>query len=111
MSKRAGVLAFLLLAATFLILNRNAYRGYFSDDEFNTLSWISYAPGIEYVNATLSPRFQPNNFRPTGHYWFHVSVAAFGLHFWKYVAALHVIHLLNVWLLWRFLGRLGARTV
>jgi len=111
MSKRFGVLAFLSLATLYLILNRNAYRGYFSDDEFNTLSWISYAPGIEYLNATLSPRFQPNNFRPVGHYWFHLSEAAFGLNFWKYVAVLHALHLLNVWFLWLLLRRLGVRTI
>ncbi len=111
MSRRSGWLAFALVAAAFLILNRNAYRGYFSDDEFNTLSWISYAPGAEYLNGTLSPRFQENNFRPVGHYWFHLSEAAFGLDFWKYAAVLHALHLLNVCLLWLILNRLGARTV
>src|SRR5439155_13522717 len=100
MSKRSGVLAFVLLAAAFLVHNRNAYRGYFSDDEFNTLSWTPYGNANVYLKATLSPYFQPNNFRPVGHYWFHAAEAGFGLDFPKYVAMLHGLHLTNVWLLW-----------
>jgi len=109
MSKRSGVLAFVLLATIFLIVNRDAYRGYFSDDDFATLSWIRYGSGVEFLKAAASPQFQPNNFRPVGHYWYHAAEAAFRLDFPKYIAVLHAIHLLNAWFLWLLIRRLGAR--
>src|SRR5882724_2098945 len=108
MSKRSGLLLFVLLAALFLIANRRAYEGYFQDDEIDNLSWTPYAPVTEYLKAALTPRFQENNFRPVGHFYFHAAEHFFGLEFPKYVAVIHVFHLLNVWLVWLLSRRLGA---
>jgi len=108
MSKRAGVAWFLLLAALFLALNRDAYRGYFRDDEIDNLSWAPHVTLVEFAKAVLTPRFFENNFRPVGHFYFHAAGAVFGLYFPGYVAAIHPLHLLNVWLLWCLARRLGA---
>ena len=109
MSKRAGLLLFVAFAALFLTVNRDAYRGYFQDDEIDNLSWAPYLSTMDFVKGALTPRFQPNNFRPVGHYYFHAAEQLFGLDFPKYVAVIHAIHLVNVWLLWLLARRLGAK--
>ncbi len=108
MSKRMGLLLFTALAALFLAANRGAYRGYFHDDDLGNLSWIGYAPAIEYLKATMTPLFQVNNFRPTGFFYFYEAERFFGLDFPKYVAVIHLFHLLNVWMIWLLARRLGA---
>lgn len=108
MSKRAGLAWFLLLAALFLAMNRDAYRGYFRDDELDNLSWAPHVPLTDFLKGVATPRFFENNFRPVGHFYFHAAEAFFGLEFPGYVAVIHAIHLLNVWLLWLVVRRLGA---
>jgi len=108
MSKRAGVAWFLLLAALFLAMNRDAYRGYFRDDEIDNLSWAPHVPVADFLKGVATPRFFENNFRPVGHFYFHAAEAFFGLEFPGYVAVIHILHLLNVWLLWFLARRLGA---
>ncbi|HLK68696.1 MAG TPA: hypothetical protein VKU19_34935 [Bryobacteraceae bacterium] len=108
MSRRTGAVLFALLAVLFLAVNRNAYRGYFQDDELDTLSWARYGSAADYLKAAVSPRFQENNFRPAGHFYFHESAQLFGLDFPKYVAGIHLLHLLNVWLVWMLARSLAA---
>jgi hypothetical protein len=108
MSKRAGLLLFVAFAALFLTVNRDAYRGYFQDDEIDILSWAPYLGPMDFLQGAATPRFQPNNFRPVGHYYFHAMEEIAGLNFPVYVAVLHAFHLLNVWLLWLMIRRLGA---
>ncbi len=74
----------------------------------NNLSWTPLVSPKVYSLAALTPRFQPNNFRPVGHFYFYAAARLFGLNFRGYVALIHVIHLLNVWLLWLLARRLGA---
>jgi hypothetical protein len=108
MSKRAGLLLFVAFAALFLTVNRDAYRGYFQDDEIANLSWTPNLEPLEFLQGVATPRFQANNFRPVGHYYFHAVEEIAGLNFPVYVAVLHAFHLLNVWLLWLVMRRLGA---
>jgi hypothetical protein len=90
----------------FLVVNRGAYRGYFAADDFDTLSWTSLVPPTEFVRSILTPRTSPHNFRPVGHYYYHVLLPAAGLNFWWYVAVLQGIHLLNAALIWFILRRI-----
>jgi hypothetical protein len=108
MSKRSGLLLFVAFAALFLTVNRDAYRGYFQDDEIDNLSWAPYLGPLDFLKGAVTPRFQANNFRPVGHYYFHAVEEIAGLNFPVYVAVLHAFHLLNVWLLWLVARRLGA---
>jgi len=109
MSKRTGLILFVALAALFLTVNRAAYKGYFTDDDFDHLSWTRHAPMSEFVKGFLTPAFQTNNFRPTGHFFYHEEAQFFGFDFQKFLAATHVLHLFNVWLLWLLARKLGAR--
>ena len=107
MSKRTGLILFLLLAAVFLVLNRAAYRGYFEDDDINTMAWTRWSPAFEYLKGVLTP-IDSQSYRAVGFYYFHVAGRAFGLDFPKYVAVIHAIHLLNLWLLWLLMRRMGS---
>jgi hypothetical protein len=109
MSKRTGLILFLALAALFLMVNRPAYKGYFTDDDFDHLSWTRHAPLSEFVKGLLTPAFQTNNFRPVGHLFYHEEAHFFGFDFKKYLATTHVLHFLNVWLVWLLARKLGAR--
>jgi hypothetical protein len=95
-------------AALFLTVNRDAYRGYFQDDEIDNLSWAPYLGPVDFLKGAVTPQFQPNNFRPVGHYYFHAVEEIAGLNFPAYIAVLHAFHLLNVWLLWLVARRVGA---
>jgi hypothetical protein len=108
MSKRSGLLLFAAFAVLFLTVNRDAYRGYFQDDEIDNLSWTPYLAPLDFLKGAATPQFQPNNFRPVGHYYFHAVEEIAGLNFPVYVAVVHAFHLLNVWLLWLLARRLGA---
>ena len=107
MSKRTGLILFLLLAAVFLVLNRGAYRGYFQDDDINSLAWTRWKPASEYLKGVVTPIYS-QTYRAVGFYFFHMTGRAFGLDFPKYVAVIHAIHLLNLWLLWLVMRRLGS---
>jgi hypothetical protein len=109
MSKRNGLLLFLAMVALFLILNRAAYKGYFTDDDFEHLSWTRHAAMLDFAKGLLTPAYQANNFRPTGHLFYHEEANFFGFDFKKYLGAVHLLHFLNVWLVWLLARRLGAR--
>jgi hypothetical protein len=108
MSKRNGLLLFLALVALFLVVNRPAYKGYLTDDDFD-LSWTRHASMGEFAIGLLSPNFQANNFRPMGHLFYHLEGLLFGFDFQKYLAATHALHFLNVWLVWLLARKLGAK--
>ena len=108
MSFRRGALLFLLFAVSFLLANRAAYRGWFQDDEIDNLSWTPLLSVTDYVKGAVTPLYQPNNFRPAGHFYFYAVEATSGLNFPVYVAVVQALHLLNVWLLWAIARRLGA---
>jgi hypothetical protein len=106
-SKKTGWILFALLTAAFLLANSGAYRGYFQDDEINSMAWTRWAPISEYLRLALNP-VHKDNFRPVGFLYFKLAEKFFGLDFPRYVAALHVFHLLNAWMLWLLLRRLGS---
>lgn len=108
MKRWTGLALFLAMAVLFVIANRGAYEGYFADDELDNLSWAPQVPLSDFARALVSPRFQPGNFRPAGHLYFHFAGPAFGMNFSRYVIPIHALHLLNVWLLWLLIRRTGG---
>jgi hypothetical protein len=109
MSKRIGLILLVALATLFFVVNRSAYKGYFTDDDFDHLSWTRHAAVSEFAKGLVTPAFQPNNFRPVGHLFYHEEWNLFGFDFKKYLATTHVLHFLNIWLLWLVARRLGAK--
>ncbi len=101
------MLAALLIGAAFVGLNHAAYRGFFQDDELDTLSWAPGQPLREFVVGIIKPVFHTDNFRPVGHLYYTLMGRAFGLDFPPYVTPLFTFHLLNAVLLWWLIRRLG----
>src|SRR5579872_1993399 len=97
---------FFILAAVFLLANHAAYKGYFQDDDLDTLGWAQFGSSYHYLKALISPRLSPGNFRPAGHYYYHLFAVFYHLDFPKYIVPLHLIFLLNGWLLWMIARRL-----
>ncbi len=93
--------AFLLAAVLLLIANRGAWEGYFSDDDLDNIAWTRGAGPAYFAQGLASPRYYPQNFRPTGHFYFHILGRTAGLDFRWYLAVLQMLHLLNVCLVWR----------
>ncbi len=105
-SWRAG--GFLLATCVvFAILNHGAYKGYFRDDDLDTLAWATRAPASVWLKGFLSPLFLANNFRPSGHIVYALLGRLVRLNFLPYIAALQALHLLNACLLWLLARRLG----
>lgn len=96
------------LVIVFGLMFHGAYRGYFQDDEIDTLSWAPDLSSVEYAKALITPRYLENNFRPVGHWYFHEFGRLVGLSFSPYVVSLQVFHLLNIWLFWLICRRLGV---
>jgi len=96
------------MACLFLVANRGAYKGYFSDDDLDNLVQTHRAPISHFAQGLVTPKFSPDNFRPAGHFVYKALGAAAGLNFPVFVAFLQGLHLLNVWLIWLVLRRLGA---
>ena len=97
---------FLIAAALFLIANRASYRGYFMDDDLNTLSWAKNGQVSVFLQWLWLPKFHPENFRPVGAFYYYILSGLFGLEYPPYVAALHLIHFCNVIVLYLILRRL-----
>src|SRR5579885_3002796 len=108
MNRWAGLALFVLMAALFLVANRGAYKGYFQDDELDNISWAPQVPLSEFGKTLITPRYLHQNFRPVGHFYFHEAGKHFGLDFPRYVFFIHLLHFLNVWLVWLLARRLGA---
>ena len=108
LSRGKAWILFLAMCALFLISNRGAYRGYFHDDDLDTISWERYAPTAGFVQVIFSPYFQINNFRPAAAVNYQLLEKQFGLSFPPHVVLIHALHLLNIWLVWLLARRLGA---
>jgi hypothetical protein len=108
MRKWIGPALFIAIALLFFIANRSAYKGFFQGDELDSLSWTPHIPAADFAKALVSPLYDDRNFRPVGHLYFRIMSRTFGLDFRRYLLPLHLLHLLNVWLLWLVLRQLGA---
>lgn len=102
----AALLAAMVLL--FLVANRGAYKGFFQDDDLDNLSWTRDAAPEEFLRGLLTPQLSEYNFRPIGHYFYRVMGRAAGFEFPRYIAVLHGIHFVNVWLVWLISRRLKA---
>ncbi|MGA3041509.1 MAG: hypothetical protein ABSF54_12055 [Bryobacteraceae bacterium] len=108
MNKFLGLALFLAMSLMFFIANRGASRGFFQGDELDSLGWAPRMPLAAFAQDLVSPVYNARNFRPVGHLYFRIMGSAFGLDFRHYLLPLHILHLLNVWLLWLVLRNLGA---
>ncbi len=91
----------LSLIGLFLLANRAAYDGYFSDDDFENLVNNRFAAFDIFWRGLLSFQYDFYNFRPLGHVFFRWMGQWWGLQFTPYVILIQLFHLLNVFLVYR----------
>jgi hypothetical protein len=103
---RAPVLVALCLFL-FFVAHRGAWEGYFNDDDLDNLHWTRHSPWPVFAQGLADPRFSAANFRPAGHAVYKALGSVAGLDFRPYLALLQLLHLLNVFLLWRLARRLS----
>lgn len=108
---RRGILLTAVLALLFLLANRAAYKGYFSDDDLDNILQTRGAELSLFASSLASPKLSEWNFRPVGHFYYKALGTAAGLRFPPYLAVIHLLHLLNALLVWHVLRRLGASTL
>lgn len=101
------MLGFLLLAALFWLVNRDAHRGYFSGDDLATLTWAPEGNSVEWLKLLLTPALNTSNFRPVGAFYYKWIGMKYWLHFRPYSIALQWFHIINVALLLLWLKRLN----
>jgi hypothetical protein len=111
MSFWRGAALWLAMTALFLVANRGAYKGFFSDDDLDNLIHTRSAPLSQFAHGLVSPELSEFNFRPMGHIYFKALGATAGLRFVWFVAVLQLIHLLNVWMVWLVIRRMGGSTM
>jgi hypothetical protein len=106
---RVGLCMFLAFALPFVGANRAAFKNWFSDDDLDNL-WMMrdqkrYA---DLAAGFASPKLADFNFRPTGHVVYKIFSERFGLSFAPWIVLLFAAHLLDCWLVWLIVRRLGA---
>jgi hypothetical protein len=62
----------------FLIANRAAFKGFFQDDDLDTLGWTWSVPLSYYATQFATPVLSAYNFRPSGHFFYRVLEAYAG---------------------------------
>lgn len=97
---KANAIAFLFLAL-FLVANRGAYEGYFSDDDLDNLANTKFAGIALFGKGFGSFAYDPFNFRPVGHLTFRWMAELWGLRFEPYVGLIQILHTLNAFLVFR----------
>ena len=108
MNKWIGLALFLAVALLFFIANRGAYEGFFQGDELDSLSWTPQIPIAVFVEGSGQPGLQCAEFPAGGPPLFPHHEPRLRPGFPDYVLPLHLLHLLNVWLLWMVLRSMGA---
>ena len=93
----------------FLSVNRPAYRAFFAEDDLDNLANARDVGVIDIAKTLTQPRVTGGNeFRATTYAFYAAMVRTFGLRYAPYVAAIHLIHLLNVLLIFFVARALGA---
>src|SRR5882724_13428776 len=99
----------LAVAALFLVANRGAYKSFFTDDDLDHIVNARVAEFLYYEQMLITPRLGGDEtFRPVGHFYYFAMERVFGLRFVPYITGIHVLHLVNVLLIWFLARALGA---
>jgi hypothetical protein len=107
-TNRQTWLAVVVCLILFFVANRAAYQSFFADDDFDNLGWTTIVGGDTFRDGFLTPKLSPDNFRPTGHYFYRLLHRIVRFDFPLWVLALQLIHLCNVFLVFRLCRTLGS---
>jgi hypothetical protein len=90
-----------------LLIHHDAGRGFFEDDDFDTLTWARYVPLASYIRDIPDIRYSNDHRRPAGYLFYGLLVRAVGLEYASWTLVLQVIGLVNAALLWLLLRKIG----
>ena len=108
-SRNRLLLFALCLTGLFLIANYSAYQGFFTGDDLDNMANARLVKWADIGRVLAQPSLSgPKTFRAVGFSYYVVLVRTASMTYWPYVAGIHVIHLLNVFLLWLLARALGA---
>lgn len=96
------------VALLLLVAHRASYKGFFTDDDLDNLVVTRQVSLQTFAAEFAKPVLSDGNFRPSGHLFYKVMGQTAGLRFTWYVAVLHLIHALNILLVWLLLRKMGA---
>jgi hypothetical protein len=102
---------FLAAAVLFYFENRPAYKGYFSDDDFNNIGWPTFVSNNTFYEGLLTPKFDESNFRPVGFLYYRFMGRTFKLNYPPYVVVIQCLHGLNAIVLFFLLRRLNLSNI
>jgi hypothetical protein len=110
---RMALFAFaVVVCVLFLIANRGAYRGFFTNDDFANMANARSAPfsyfAAGFLRSNLSGK---TSFRPAAYLYYFAMVRLAGFHYSGYVAGIQILHLVNALLVWFLVRSLGADLV
>jgi hypothetical protein len=105
MMRRVAIVLAILVG--FVILNRGAWEGYFSDDDLDNLSWATVAGIDSFTRELATPVFSKSNTRPTGGLYYRWAGHAFEWNFGNYLIPLFALHWLNAGMVFLLLRRKG----
>ena len=112
LSTRARILLVgfgLTLAVFFFLANRAAYQGFFTDDDFDNIANARESFLPDYLRALIRPSLGGDgNFRAAAYFYYFGMVRVAGLRYRPYIAGIHVVHLINIALVWALARALGA---
>ncbi len=111
MQKRRGAWLLLAIILLPLIVNVDAYRGYFEDDDFDVLNWLPYVPLHSYLLDLPCLAYPCEHNRPTGFLFYGALFRTAELRYAPWVASLQLIACVNILLLWLLLRKIGLSDV
>jgi hypothetical protein len=111
MQKWRGALLLLAVVLLPLVINIDAYRGYFEDDDFDSLSWAQYIPLKSYVLDLPCLAYPCQHNRPTGFFYYSALFQTAELRYAAWVLTLQIIACVNVLLLWLLLRKIGMSEI
>jgi hypothetical protein len=89
------------------LVHRQAYGGYWEDDDLDTLTWARLLPLPNLLLGIPSLKYPPEQGRAPGYFYYAALYRRFGLTYPPYVFVLQIVQSLNVLLLWFLLRRMG----
>ncbi len=107
MSKSRGAALLLAVVLLPLVINIDSYRGYFEDDDFDTLVFAKIVPLNSYVFDLPCLAYPCQHNRPTGFWYYGALFRTAELRYAVWVLSLQIIACLNVLLLWLILRKIG----
>jgi hypothetical protein len=90
-----------------LLVNHDAYRGYFADDDFGSINWARFVPPKDFIADLPCLAYPCQHIRPTGFFYYAVMIRAARFDFPLWIFPIQAVGVINILLLWLLLRKIG----